>query len=62
MLTYAYVMVSNYLAALKQEEGQGMAEYGLIIALVAIALIAGLGVLRGGIEGVFDRYCCCFLG
>lgn len=40
MLTYALVMVQNYLASLKREEGQGMAEYGLILALVALAVVA----------------------
>ena len=39
----------------KEESGQGMVEYGLIIALVAIALIAGLGFLSGGIDGVFEN-------
>jgi len=37
-----------------KEEGQGMAEYALIIALVAIALIAALVALKGGISGVFS--------
>ncbi len=49
------MMVNTYLASLKNEEGQGMAEYALIIALVAIALIAGLGTLQGGISDVFTR-------
>ena len=40
MLTYALVAIKNYLATLKQEEGQGMAEYGLILALVALAVVA----------------------
>jgi pilus assembly protein Flp/PilA len=40
MLTYAMIMVQNYLATLKREEGQGMAEYGLILALVGLAVIA----------------------
>jgi pilus assembly protein Flp/PilA len=34
------IMVQNYLATLKREEGQGMAEYGLILALVGLAVIA----------------------
>lgn len=29
----------------KEEEGQGMAEYGLILALVAVACIAGFRLL-----------------
>lgn len=40
MLTYAIVMVQSYLATLKREEGQGMAEYGLILALVALVVVA----------------------
>jgi pilus assembly protein Flp/PilA len=40
MLTYAMIVVQNYLASLKREEGQGMAEYGLILALVALAVVA----------------------
>ena len=40
MLTYAIVLVQSYLATLKREEGQGMAEYGLILALVALAVVA----------------------
>lgn len=40
MLTNVFVMVVSYLATLKREEGQGMAEYGLILALVALAVVA----------------------
>jgi pilus assembly protein Flp/PilA len=38
----------------RSEEGQGMVEYGLIIALVAIALIVTIGLLRGQIAALFD--------
>lgn len=37
----------------KDESGQGMVEYGLIIALVAIAAIAGLKLLAPAIEKLF---------
>lgn len=32
---------------LRREEGQGLVEYGLIIALVGIALVVGLSFLAG---------------
>ncbi|HUS59411.1 MAG TPA: Flp family type IVb pilin [Planctomycetota bacterium] len=40
---------------LKREEGQSLVEYALIIALVAIALVVGLGTLAGGITDTFDN-------
>lgn len=36
---------------LKRQEGQTMAEYGLILALVAVGCIVALGALAGGISG-----------
>ncbi len=36
-----------------EESGQGMVEYGLIISLVAVALIGALFALRGQIGGIF---------
>ncbi len=40
-------------AVVKNEQGQGMVEYGLIIALVALAVIAALVVLGGQISTLF---------
>lgn len=39
---------------LRSQKGQSMVEYGLIIALVGIALIGALGVMEGGIENLFN--------
>ena len=39
---------------LRREEGQAMAEYGIIIALVAVALITALGLLTTDLSGVFS--------
>ena len=34
-----------------REDGQGLAEYGLILALIAVACILALEALGGGIAG-----------
>jgi pilus assembly protein Flp/PilA len=39
----------------KDESGQGMTEYGLIIALVAIAVIIALTAMGGKVSAVFDQ-------
>jgi len=45
-------MVINIFKKLMVEEtGQGMAEYGLILALVAVVVVAALTVLGNGISG-----------
>ena len=36
-----------------EESGQGMVEYGLIIGVVAVILIASLVILRNQIGGIF---------
>ena len=42
----------KYVAAkTRDEEGQGLAEYGLILALIAVVRIAALQTLGGGING-----------
>ena len=46
-----YELIRLYL---RREEGQTMAEYGLLIALVAIALIAVIGIFTGALKGTFD--------
>jgi pilus assembly protein Flp/PilA len=55
MLTYAMIMVQNYLATLKREEGQGMAEYGLILALVGLAVIAAFIFLGDEVSGLISE-------
>jgi pilus assembly protein Flp/PilA len=37
-----------------REEGQGLVEYALILALVSVMLVAALGLLTGQISATFD--------
>ncbi len=40
---------------MREEDGQGMAEYGLILALIAVVVIGALTLLGEGLDGVFRR-------
>lgn len=37
----------------REEKGQGLAEYGLILALVALATVGALTALGGGLNNIF---------
>ena len=37
------------------EEGQTMAEYAVVLAVITVVIIAALTALSGGIKGAFDK-------
>lgn len=39
----------------RDEEGQGLVEYGLVIALVAIAVIGVLTAMGGQLQALFNK-------
>lgn len=41
-------------SALRRHDGQTLVEYALIMLLVAIALVASLGVFKDGLEGFYN--------
>lgn len=46
-------MLKFLLRLLRGEEGQGLTEYALIIALIAVAVIAAMIFLKNQIAGIF---------
>ena len=45
----------TWVRALKGEEGQDLAEYALLIALIAVALVFVIGFLSGTMAGIFNQ-------
>ena len=39
---------------LREESGQGLAEYSFILLLVAVAAVGALNALQGGIDGALN--------
>ncbi len=48
-------MISTFKSLLHDESGATAIEYGLIAALVAVALIGALTTLGGSLTGIFER-------
>jgi pilus assembly protein Flp/PilA len=50
MVEYVKSLVALY--GTEENEGQGLVEYALIIALIAVVAVAALTALGGGISGI----------
>ena len=48
------MMKDMFVRLVREEDGQTLTEYGLIIGLVAVAVIAGLILLGGNIQNLFN--------
>lgn len=55
MLALYNAYVAPYLlnALDREDEGQGLVEYALIIAVVSVLIVGALATFRGAIEGTF---------
>lgn len=50
-----WAMLARFIGKLRDEEGQGLAEYALILVLVAIVCVAALIFLGGSINNVLSN-------
>jgi pilus assembly protein Flp/PilA len=51
----AFVSLQNRLALLRDEHGQTMAEYGVVLAVIALIVVVALTALSGAISGTLGR-------
>ena len=47
--------MKNMIRLLKDEDGQGMVEYGLILGLIAVAAVVAIGLLGPKIKIMFEK-------
>lgn len=55
LIDRAFIDLANLTVREENEEGQGMVEYGLIIALVAVFAIVGLALLGPKLSAMFTN-------
>jgi Flp pilus assembly pilin Flp len=51
----AFVSIQNRLALLRDDQGQTMAEYGVVLAVITVAIVVALTALSGAIGGALNR-------
>jgi pilus assembly protein Flp/PilA len=54
MFNELFARITTWVMAAREESGQGLVEYALILAFVSVLSIAALTLLSTEINGVFD--------
>lgn len=52
MMQFVAMMIDSFRD--REDEGQGLVEYGLIIALIAVVCVGSLGLLGTGVNGTLS--------
>jgi len=50
-----FVWIQNQLADARDERGQTMAEYGVLLAVITLVVVAGLMALSDGLNGALEE-------
>lgn len=48
-------MMNKLIGLIREEQGQGMTEYGLVLGLIAVAVVGLLAAFRNEIITIFDE-------
>lgn len=62
MLSYISVLTAYFKSLIRDEEGASAVEYGLILGLIAVAIIVVLGLIGGNLDAKFDSVCAAVKG
>ena len=54
MLTYVSVLFSHLQSLVRDEEGASAVEYGLILGLIAVAIVFVLLLMKDNLVGLFE--------
>jgi Flp pilus assembly pilin Flp len=55
LFAFAQVLAANATESLKKrQEGQTMAEYGVVLAVITLVVVVAIGTLSGNIKGAID--------
>jgi pilus assembly protein Flp/PilA len=55
LLTFLTIDLKTFLARLRNESGQGLAEYALILAFIAVVAVLALTFLGGDISSLLSQ-------
>jgi pilus assembly protein Flp/PilA len=48
-------MMNAFKGLVRGEEGQGLTEYGLVLGIIAVAVVATIGLFRDEIVAIYDK-------
>jgi Flp pilus assembly pilin Flp len=55
LAAFLHVTATDALASLRREDGQTMAEYGVVLAVITIAVIGAITLLSGNVRAAITR-------
>ena len=50
-----FVSMQSRLTVMRDQQGQTMAEYGVVLAVITLVVVGGLMMLAGGINGALEE-------